>query len=208
MNKGKNRQTTAQQQQQQQDQSSNDVFAEMSAKKRTVFVTVGTTKFPKLVNLLLSDDILTCLRRNGIERMVMQVGDGKHEDAHISELGDSPVKFYKEGVEIHAYCYSPSLQTDLASADLVISHAGAGSIIESLEANKRLIVVVNEDLMDNHQFELARKMHSLNYLLYTTCGGLRDKIELVHNKEFSLAKYVPGNPKLFGDFLGSIFVPK
>eukprot|EP00435_Cladocopium_sp_Y103_P039529 s1628_g10.t1 len=47
----------------------------------------------------------------------------------------------------------PSLEDEMSSASLVISHAGAGSIIEALRQKRRLLVVVNPALMDNHQLE-------------------------------------------------------
>ena len=79
---------------------------------------------------------------------------------------------------------------------------GAGCISEALSCNKPLIVVVNEKLMDNHQFELAKQLAIDNYLIYCICDHLKDVLE---TKDFtSLKKYSPGDPKLLADFLDDI----
>lgn len=44
------------------------------------------------------------------------------------------------------------------------SSAGAGSIFEALRSSKQLLVVINTDLMDNHQLELAAAMGEFGYL--------------------------------------------
>jgi len=41
--------------------------------------------------------------------------------------------------------------------------------MEVLHANKPLVVVVNEDLMDNHQLELAQQLYNDGHVLYSTC---------------------------------------
>lgn len=102
------------------------------------------------------------------------------------------------------YRYKKSLREDTTSADLIISHAGSSSIIESLEASKRLIVVVNENLMDNHQLEMAEKMFDLGFLLFATCSELEQKIRLIENGEFALKPYTRGNPKILGNYLNSV----
>ncbi len=45
---------------------------------------------------------------------------------------------------------------------------GAGCIMESLLLRKPLIVVINEELMNNHQTELARQLSQDGHLLHTT----------------------------------------
>ena len=46
--------------------------------------------------------------------------------------------------------------------------AGAGSIMEALDAGKHVIVVINDSLMDNHQTELAEQLAKDRHLVHTT----------------------------------------
>lgn len=52
----------------------------------------------------------------------------------------------------------------MRQADLIISHAGAGTVMEALRLKKQLVVVINTLLMDNHQTELARAMADQGHL--------------------------------------------
>lgn len=49
--------------------------------------------------------------------------------------------------------------------------------MDVLNAKKPLIVVVNEELMHNHQLELAEQLSSDGYLLYTTLNMLSDTVK-------------------------------
>lgn len=182
---------------------------------KSVFVTVGSTKFEQLIDTILQPNILKLLKSFSYNKIVLQVGNGKHDNDELlnfkenqfnSQIEPEIRRAYREKMEIVAYRYKSSIKEDINEADLVISHAGAGSVMETLEAHKKLIVVINETLMNNHQLELAEKMFEEGYLLYTTCSGLVDKIELINDKEFSLSKYEPGHPRRFGTFLEKLFV--
>ncbi|XP_009958580.1 PREDICTED: UDP-N-acetylglucosamine transferase subunit ALG13 homolog, partial [Leptosomus discolor] len=70
---------------------------------------------------------------------------------------------------VEVFRFKDSLAQDLERADLVISHAGAGSCLETLEKGKPLIVVINEKLMDNHQLELAKQLHRGGHVLCCNC---------------------------------------
>lgn len=74
--------------------------------------------------------------------------------------------------EVTQFRFKPNLDAELDAASLVISHAGAGSILESLRRRKDLLVVVNDALMDNHQLELAEAMQAKGVLLCTYCAEL------------------------------------
>lgn len=64
--------------------------------------------------------------------------------------------------------YVPSIGPYLGKADVVISHAGSGTILEALRMDAstrpKLIVVPNETLMDNHQTELAKALSKGHYV--------------------------------------------
>lgn len=53
---------------------------------------------------------------------------------------------------------------------------GAGSIFEALRAGRRLLVVVNASLMDNHQVELAEAMQRAGRCRWTMPEDLVDAL--------------------------------
>ena len=81
---------------------------------------------------------------------------------------------------------------------------GSGSIFETLRLGKPLIVVVNEDLMDNHQSELADELAERNHLFCAHPQTLQETIEAMDLNV--LQPYMPGDSKpvvaLINKFLG------
>uniref|UniRef100_A0A5F9C5K1 UDP-N-acetylglucosamine transferase subunit ALG13 n=1 Tax=Oryctolagus cuniculus TaxID=9986 RepID=A0A5F9C5K1_RABIT len=124
-----------------------------------MFVTVGTTSFNDLIACLSAHDSLQIIKSLGYDRLILQIGRGTV----------APEPFSTESFTLDVYRYKDSLKEDLQKADLVISHAGAGSYLETLEKGKPLVVVINEKLMNNHQLELAKQLHKDGYLFYCTC---------------------------------------
>ncbi|KAM5221493.1 LOW QUALITY PROTEIN: UDP-N-acetylglucosamine transferase subunit ALG13 [Ctenodactylus gundi] len=129
---------------------------------KSVFVTVGTTSFDELVARVSAHDVVQIFESLGYSRLVLQVGRGTVV----------PEPFSTETFTLDAFRFKDSLQEDLQKADLVISHAGAGSCLETLEKGKPLVVVINEKLMNNHQLELAKQLYHEGHLFYCTCRAL------------------------------------
>ncbi|GAB1869347.1 N-acetylglucosaminyldiphosphodolichol N-acetylglucosaminyltransferase [Camponotus japonicus] len=130
---------------------------------KTVFVTVGTTKFDNLITTVLSREVLEALSARNYRHLILQIGNSNLEPDCTARYGFDKIETFK---------LSPSIGKYMQSADLVISHAGAGSVLEALEKRKRLIVVINDLLMDNHQVELAEQLYKDEYLYYCTCQNL------------------------------------
>jgi beta-1,4-N-acetylglucosaminyltransferase len=156
-----------------------------------VFVTVGTTEFNQLVEQVCSDEISMQLKSLGCKSLKIQHGRGPAPN--VDQL---------DGVTATCFDLKPSITDDIQNADLVISHAGAGSCIEVLRAHKPLLVVINESLMDNHQLELAEKLQEENYLLYTTVDQLPERLKEISTHKFK--KYEAGNVKKFVERLDQL----
>jgi len=109
---------------------------------RTVFATVGTTQFDALTQALVSTEVTALLARQGYRRLVIQIGRGSEPTLPASPPPALSVEWYR---------FKDSLAADMRSAALLVSHAGAGSIMEGLACDACLLVVVNDALMDNHQ---------------------------------------------------------
>ncbi|KAI9189018.1 N-acetylglucosaminyldiphosphodolichol N-acetylglucosaminyltransferase catalytic subunit alg13 [Blastocladiella emersonii ATCC 22665] len=145
----------------------------MSSRPR-VFATVGTTRFAALVDQITSEAALAALFEHGYGSLTVQAGT----TAASATAPSSPVRRGLPSVTI--YDYKPTLAADMAEADLVVSHAGAGCVIEALRMGKRVVVVINEALMDNHQAELARALHRENYIVSCHPSELVDAIHAIH----------------------------
>lgn len=106
------------------------------------------------------------------------------------------------GIKIECFPLKPSISEEVNRADLVISHAGAGSCLGVLSAHKPLIVVINEDLMDNHQEELADKLADEGYLIKSNCASLSSVLE--HSDLTTLKRFLPGNSKVYAKYIDSV----
>jgi beta-1,4-N-acetylglucosaminyltransferase len=199
---------------------------------KTIFVTVGTTLFDQLIENILNAKFLAAACSHGYSKLIVQYGKGSmpKEDEGFQPNGDTDDGSYSGVCEIdssnslswEAYRFKPSLNQDMTSADLIISHAGAGSIMEGMEQcrnrilsedpdkrMKRLVVVINEGLMDNHQSELAEALERRGYLLMLRepnlliQDGIFGRIEQFEPKCFS-----GGDDTAFGsilnEFMGDI----
>lgn len=126
------------------------------AKHKTIFVTVGTTLFEALVEAVLTEGALQWMVDNKYTHLIVQYGKG-HKPVLLTNCTDL--------LEIELYDFKPSLNEDMQKADLILCHAGAGTLMEALPMpRKKIATVINTALMDNHQAELAHALARLKLL--------------------------------------------
>ncbi|KAG2464296.1 ALG13 transferase, partial [Polypterus senegalus] len=133
---------------------------------------------------------LQIFRELGFEKLVLQIGRGL--------VRPEPCTFGDFTLEV--FQYKDSIAEEIQRADLVISHAG--SCLETLGAGKPLLVVVNDQLMDNHQLELARQLHRDGHLYYCTCKTLADTMKSMDLS--ALKPFLPGKTEEFAIFMDRI----
>lgn len=131
------------------------------------------------------------LKKRGYRNLKIQIGNG--------EIIPNVEEAKKLGINLTYYRFKDSIRQDIIDADLIISHAGAGSCLESLDAEKPLLVVVNEDLMHNHQIELAEQLSSDGYLYCCTNSTLETTIDKMDLNKLEIMEKT--DPKIFVDYL-------
>lgn len=169
-------------------------------KQKTVFVTVGTTLFNGLIEAIVSKEALDWLASKGFTRLTIQYGKGI-----------APRTPDNCSLELVCYDFKPSLMEDMLKADLIVSHAGAGTIMEVLgltvkQKTLKLAVVINSQLMDNHQLELARAMGDRKHLFVVTESGLlRQKRIWDELEDFVQIPKTPGDTNDFARIMENYF---
>ncbi|EAY23088.1 Glycosyltransferase family 28 C-terminal domain containing protein [Trichomonas vaginalis G3] len=121
---------------------------------KTIVVTVGSTHFDALIKIIDSEEFINEAKKQGYDNIIAQIGAFEGEIKNL--------KNYQK------YMKPNEMKESFAKADLVIGHAGAGTIMEVMALGKPLIVVVNDILMENHQTELASRLKEEGIITMST----------------------------------------
>ena len=135
--------------------------------EKQILVTDGTTKFEKLSKAIDNEKFYEMIINKGFKKIIIQKGYGEYIPSNY--------KKYESKIAIQISEILNNFENIIKSSELIISHGGAGIILESLKNKRKVIVCVNDELMDNHQIELATSLHENGYVYY--CKNLANIVE-------------------------------
>lgn len=120
---------------------------------KLVVTTGATVTFRRLLARVLDPQFLRELELAGFTDIVVQYGAETRNGVDVSAqyvltLGEMPPLVTLVGLTNDV----PAL---LKGADVVVTHAGTGSILDAVRLGYSVVVVPNPELMDNHQQEIA-----------------------------------------------------
>ena len=148
-----------------------------------VFITVGTTEFNELIFSLDNSAFVDRLVEAQCKEFSLQIGRGEYP-RKLPELCNSA------GIVYDCFRFKPDLCEEMKRSHLIISHCGAGSILEALEMKKPLIVVVNSSLQGDHQRELSDALAVDGHCLTTSLSQFQGVFWKVVSKEISLESFL------------------
>lgn len=132
-------------------------------------MTVGSTKFDALIQELDDLTFLKTLKEIGYKGIHFQIGQGSYTpNVQYSNI---------DGFDVQVYKYTNDWDAEVSHCGLVLGHAGAGTILDSLEKGKPIVVVANTALMSNHQMEISNRMTEMGYTLSCPLPELKSQIQ-------------------------------
>jgi len=135
-----------------------------------LLVTVGTTPFKSLVNFL---------------------------DNNLPPETDATFQIGYGGIVTNNYpsiIFTDRIYELYESADVIITHAGAGTVFKLLEMKKKIVIVPNLERIDKHQQEIARYMNERNHAL--SCNNFSSLITTINNA-YTASKFTIFHKKHF-----------
>lgn len=169
-------------------------------KIESIFITVGTTDFDDLLRAIDNSQFIDVISSVGCRNLTVQMGRGSYTPLYLEE------ECSRRGISYYLFRFQPTLDDHMKAADLIISHCGAGSILEALSLEKLLIAVVNTSLQGNHQEELSDALAAQHYCLSSDPSRIVASLEsLLHSPSDSLKVFPPADLDLFPRAVNELF---
>jgi len=144
--------------------------------------------------------VLCGTQKQDFSRMIDAVEQLADEHEIIVQGGHN--HYRSDKMKILGFIDSDTLNKLYKQADLIITHAGAGSMIQALQNQKKTIAFPRlskyGEHVNDHQLELAEKLEELGYLLvYRDGDNMRDLFE-------KAIRFIPKQYQLKGNIISLI----
>lgn len=149
-----------------------------------IFVILGGVVEWDFSRLLINIDNLCEQKKINSDEIIAQIGHTKYEPKNYN--------YFK-------FVDKKDFESYIDEAEIIITHGGAGTLIQSLKKGKKIIsfprLGSEKEHLDNHQIEMSRKLEELGYLkLATNEHELFEAIQTI--KTFCPKPFVSDNTKM------------
>jgi len=144
-------------------------------------------------------------QKQSFERLLNYIENSKLSDQIIVQAGYT--KFKSEKMEIFDFISYDEIEKNIKKADLIITHGGTGSIIDSLKYEKKVIACARlkkyQEHIDDHQLELINIFAEEGYLLELNENKNLD--DLLNNLDkFKPKKYISNSQDFIDNLVKEI----
>ncbi|EJD6044842.1 hypothetical protein M0K80_RS21505 [Providencia rettgeri] len=125
-----------------------------------LFVTVGTTAFDELIESV----------------------DNLFSDKNTHEINYQIANGLYKPLSGNYFNFQPEIEKYYINSDVIITHAGAGSIYHLLKLRKKIIIVPNFNRIDQHQSDISSFMEKNKYsLVCWDLNNIKNIIDEIQN---------------------------
>ena len=106
--------------------------------EKQILITVGTTKFENLIKAIDTEKFYEMIIKYKFTKIIIQKGTGEY----IPKIYEK----YKDKINIQVSTLLNDFENIIKNSVIIISHGGAGIILECLKNKRKVIVCVNDTL--------------------------------------------------------------
>jgi beta-1,4-N-acetylglucosaminyltransferase len=173
---------------------------------KRLLITVGTTEFDELLCFIDNDEFLKILQSLGFDHVVLQYGRGLF-NPKVLTLNNVQLHWK---IRLEVMAFTSAIIDEMKSADLIIGHAGAGTVLDVITLRKPLVCVINTTLQGNHQQELADALYESDMCVVTTVENifeaLRVRVPERYHSHAPAPTFPINHPEKFAAVIDSLFV--
>lgn len=172
---------------------------------KRLLITVGTTEFDELLNFIDNDEFLSTVKALGFAHIVLQYGRGIFNPKFLTSENCK----LKWNIVLESMAFTSAILEEMKLADLVIGHAGAGTVLDVITLHKPLVCAINSTLQGNHQQELADALEESDMCVVTAVRdiftALRVKVPQRYHGHAPAPTFPINHPEKFAAVIDSLF---